>query len=415
MAERRRVVVTGAAGLSPLGLDWVGTRRALFEGRSGIDVIPEWAPIEGLGTRIGGAIRDFAPPPAWPRKKTRTMGRVALLATRASELALEAAGLLGAAQLSDGRTGVAFGSASGSKPAANRYSSALHERKRLQGIAASDYHQLAGHTCSANLAQFFELRGRLVSTSTACVAGSQALGFAAEAIRHGLQDVMIAGGAEELSVNDVAVFDIMRASSRRNAEPARASRPFDADRDGVVVSEGAAALVLESLEHAAGRGAAILGELVGFATNCDGAHMTSPDPLGMQAVMELALADAGLRAGDIGYLCAHGTSTEQGDIAETQATARVFGRSVATSSLKGHLGHALGACGALEAWIVMQALREGWLPGTLNLDRVDPRCAELDYVAGAPRRAEVEFAMSNNFAFGGVNTSLILRRWSERS
>jgi len=415
MSAGRRVVVTAAAGLCPLGEDWGTVRHALRKGVSGISRIRDWDSISGLGSRIAGAIPGFAAPATYPRKKTRTMGRVALLATRATELALESTGLLGSSLLSSGRAGVAYGSASGSKPALNRYSTALHERQQLQGIGASDYHKLAGHTCSANLAQFFALRGRQIATCTACVAGSQAIGFAFESIRHDLQDIMIAGGAEELSVDDAAVFDVMRASSRRNDDPSRASRPFDSGRDGVVVSEGAATLILESLEHASARGAPILAEIVGFATNCDGTHMTNPDSFGMQTAMELALADAGLAPGDIDYVCAHGTATALGDIAEGQATARLFGAKVPVSSLKGHLGHALGACGSLEAWIAIHMLCEGWIAPTLNLEDPDDLCGELDHVRGSPRETPLLHAMSNNFAFGGVNTSLIFRRWSNPS
>jgi 3-oxoacyl-[acyl-carrier-protein] synthase II len=410
MDPRRRVVVTGMAGLSPLGSGWGPVGKALRDGKSGIARIDAWNDIEGLSTRIGGRV-DFSTPEAWPRKKTRTMGRVALLATRASELALADAGLLGDPVLGSGRVGIAYGSASGSKDALDRYSSALHTRKRLQGIAASDYHKLSGHTCSANLAQFFEVRGRQIATPSACVAGAQALGYAYEAIRFGRQDAMIAGGAEELSVKDVAVFDIMRASSKRNDDPQRASRPFDADRDGVVLSEGAATLILEELGHARARGVEPLAEIIGFGTNSDGAHMTRPDSVGMQGAMELALADAELQPDQIDWINAHGTATDQGDVAESQAIGRLFGCDVPTSSLKGHFGHALGACGPLETWLGIGMLREGWVAPTLNLERIDERCGALDYVRGTPRSLAVEHMITNNFAFGGVNASLVVRRW----
>ncbi len=413
MTRARRVVVTGMAGLSPLGNDWKPVRSALREGRSGIARIPDWDEIDGLSTRIGGLV-ELAPPEAWPRKKTRTMGRVALLATRATELALQDAGLLGSPLLGGGRIGVAYGSASGSKDALDRYSSALHTHKRMRGIAASDFHKLSGHTCSANLAQFFEVRGRQIATPTACVAGAQAVGYAYEAIRFGRQEAMIAGGAEELSIKDVAVFDVMRASSTRNDDPAHASRPFDATRDGVVLAEGAATLVLEELDHAEARGAEPLAEIVGFGTNSDGAHMTRPDTVGMQGAMELALADAELPPGAIDWVNAHGTATDQGDVAESQAVWRLLGDGVPTSSLKGHFGHALGACGPLELWMGIAMLREGWAAPTLNLERVDERCGDLDYIRTAPRPLDIEHMITNNFAFGGVNTSLVVRRWGDR-
>jgi 3-oxoacyl-[acyl-carrier-protein] synthase II len=210
---------------------------------------------------------------------------------------------------------------------------------------------------------------------------------------------------------NAAVFDVMFATSKRNHEPDRTPRPFDRHRDGLVVGEGAGTFVLEELEHARARGARIYAELVGFGTNGDGTHITNPDVRGMQTVMELALKDAGLAPGDVGYVNAHGTATEAGDIAESEATYRVFGDRVPISSLKSFLGHTLGAGGALEAWISIMMLREDWFAPTLNLDEPDPRCAPLDYVRGAARELRVEHVMSNNFAFGGVNTSLIFTRW----
>jgi 3-oxoacyl-[acyl-carrier-protein] synthase II len=210
---------------------------------------------------------------------------------------------------------------------------------------------------------------------------------------------------------DAAIFDVLFAASTRNDEPERTPRPFDAGRDGMVVGEGAGCLVLEELEHARRRGAPIHAELLGWGTNCDGRHLTNPDAEGMQEVMRLGLADAELAASDVGYVNAHGTATEIGDIAESQATRAVFGERTPVSTLKGHLAHTLGACGALEAWLTIEMLREGWVAPNLNLERVDERCAPLDYVQGAPRPLPVEIAVSNNFAFGGVNTSLVLRRW----
>jgi 3-oxoacyl-[acyl-carrier-protein] synthase II len=220
---------------------------------------------------------------------------------------------------------------------------------------------------------------------------------------------MIAGGAEEFHPLDAAVFDIMYATSTRNDAPESTPRPFDVDRDGLVVGEGAGTLVLEEFDHATRRGAPIYAEVVGYGTNCDGKHITHPDSDGMAAVMDLSLEDAGLAAEDIGYLNAHGTATEAGDIAEGLATQAVLGAKVPISSLKSYLGHTLGACGAIEAWITIEMMREGWFAPTLNLDSVDPRCGELDHLQGEGRSIDVTYAMTNNFAFGGINTSLIFR------
>jgi 3-oxoacyl-[acyl-carrier-protein] synthase II len=406
-----RVVVTGMGGVCGLGSEWKAVREALRTGRSAVVQAPELAEIDGMRTRLLAPVRDFERPERWPRKKTRSMGRVSLLAARASELALESAGLTGSALLGDGSTGISYGSTAGSPTAMEIYARSLFSKRTTRGIAATDYVQFMSHTVAANLAQFFEIRGRVVPSCSACTSGSQGIGFGFEAIRFGRQVVMLTGGAEELHPIDAVVFDVLYATSTRNDEPTRTPRPFDADRDGLVVGEGAATLVLEELDHARARGARIRAELVGFGTNCDGRHLTNPDASGMEGVMRLALADAGLEPEEIDCVNAHGTATDVGDVAESTATHAVFGDRVPVSTLKGHLGHTLGACGAIEAWLAIEMMEEGWIAPTLNLETIDPRCAALDYVRGAPRAARIRHVMSNNFAFGGVNTSLIFRRW----
>jgi 3-oxoacyl-[acyl-carrier-protein] synthase II len=267
------------------------------------------------------------------------------------------------------------------------------------------------HTTAANIGIFFGARGRIIPTSSACTSGSQGLGYAYEAIKYGKQSLMIAGGAEELCPTEAMAFDTLYATSRRNDAPQTSPRPYDRDRDGLVVGEGAAILVLEELEHARRRGARIHAELMGFGTNSDGVHVTRPEEGAMRAVMELALADAGITADAIGYVNGHGTATEHGDIAETRATSAMFGSSMPISSQKSYLGHTLGACGALEAWFTIEMMNRGWFAPTLNLDHVDERCGALDYIVGDGRELTAEYAMTNNFAFGGVNTSLIFKRW----
>jgi len=408
----RRVVVTGMGGICPLGDNWPSVREKLRAGISGISVLPEWSQYNGLGTHLGAVVGDFAPPEHYVRKKIRSMGRVSLLATRATELALDEAGLQKSPLLADGSMGVAYGSTSGSPPAMEVYARSIWANRTTKGIAATDYIQFMSHTCAANVALFFGLKGRIIPTCSACTSGSQGIGYGYEAIRFGRQTAMASGGAEELHVIDAAVFDIMFATSTRNDRPDRTPRPFDAHRDGLVVGEGAATLILEELHHALDRGARIYAEVVGFGTNCDGRHITNPDADGMQRVMQLALEDAGLSATAIGYVNAHGTGTKLGDTAESLATHRVFGSTIPISSLKSYFGHTLGACGALEAWFTIQMMREGWFAPTLNLDEIDPDCAPLDYIQAASRALEVEYVMSNNFAFGGVNTSLIFKRWT---
>jgi 3-oxoacyl-[acyl-carrier-protein] synthase II len=221
---------------------------------------------------------------------------------------------------------------------------------------------------------------------------------------------MLAGGAEEMSGPAVAVFDTLYATSTRNDEPHLTPRPFDIARDGLVVGEGAATLVLEEYEHAVARGARIHAEIVGFGCNSDGAHITQPTAHTMALAMQLALRDANLPADAIAYVNAHGTSTDRGDIAESHATAQTFGASMPISSLKSYVGHTLGACGALEAWWTIEMMKRNWYAPTLNLTNVDPACAPLDYIMDTGRTIDAEYVMSNNFAFGGINTSLVFRR-----
>jgi 3-oxoacyl-[acyl-carrier-protein] synthase II len=271
---------------------------------------------------------------------------------------------------------------------------------------------MMGHTTPVNIGVFFGLKGRVITTSSACTSGSQGVGYAFEAIRAGAQDIMLAGGAEELCPTEAAVFDTLYATSTRNDQPDSSPRPFDRDRDGLVIGEGACTLVLERRDHALARGAKIYAEIVGFDTNADGAHVTQPSPETMQRVLEMALANAGLSPDAIGYVSAHGTATDRGDLAESHATYNVFGENMPISSLKSYMGHTLGACGALESWLASEMMNSGWFAPTLNLDNVDPECATLDYIRGAGRDLDVEYVMNNNFAFGGINTSLIFRRHS---
>jgi 3-oxoacyl-[acyl-carrier-protein] synthase II len=224
---------------------------------------------------------------------------------------------------------------------------------------------------------------------------------------------MIAGGAEELCPTEAAVFDTLYATSTRNDSPELSPRPFDRDRDGLVIGEGACTLILENRDHALERGANIYAEILGFGTNSDGEHVTQPSPETMQVAIELSLADAGLKPEEIGYVCAHGTATERGDIAESQATQAVFGSDISISSLKSYMGHTLGACGALESWLAIEMMNHDWFAPTINLDNVDPRCAALNYIQGNGREIHTDYVMNNNFAFGGINTSLVFGRHRE--
>ncbi|UTF59738.1 beta-ketoacyl-ACP synthase [Gilvimarinus sp. DA14] len=404
----KRVVVTGMGAVTALGNSWAEFRRALESGTSGIRLMPEWAAYRGLNTQVAGPVDHFVMPAHFPRKKVRSMGRVSQLAAVASESALAQAGLLQSSLRHSGRMGIAYGSSTGSTDAICDFAARLSGRD-LSGVTATNYIKMMSNTTAVNLSVCFEIQGRSYSTSTACTSGSQAIGYAFEAIASGKQDMMLAGGAEELCPSEAAVFDTFRASSRKNHSPQQTPSPFDAERDGLVIGEGAASLVLEEYEHAKARGAMVYGEVIGFATNCDGGHVTQPDAASMEQSMTLALLDARLSAADIDYVNMHGTATEWGDIAESNACYNVYGEHVPVSSIKGHIGHSLGASGAIEAWACLHMLADGVLAPTLNLHHPDSRCAPLNYLKGALHEQKLTTVVSNNFAFGGVNTSLILR------
>ncbi|WP_049855455.1 beta-ketoacyl-ACP synthase [Dickeya fangzhongdai] len=406
----RRVVVTGMGGVTAFGDNWDQVASRLLAGRNAVRSMPEWQVYDGLNTLLGAPVEDFQLPEHYTRKRIRSMGRVSLMATRATELALEQAGLLGHPVLTNGETGIAYGSSTGSTGPVSEFATMLTE-KHTNNITGTTYVQMMPHTTAVNAGLFFGLRGRVIPTSSACTSGSQAIGYAWEAIRHGYQTVMVAGGAEELCPSEAAVFDTLFATSQRNDAPETTPAPFDAGRDGLVIGEGAGTLILEELEHAQARGATIYAELVGFYTNCDAAHITQPQRETMQVCIEGALRMAGLTPADIGYINAHGTATDRGDVAESQATAAIFGNTTPISSLKSYFGHTLGACGSLEAWMSIEMMRAGWFAPTLNLRQPAEDCGDLDYIIGEPRQLDVEYIQSNNFAFGGINTSLIFRRW----
>ncbi|MFL9813396.1 beta-ketoacyl-ACP synthase [Stutzerimonas sp. VN223-3] len=407
----KRVVVTGMAGITSLGSDWASIEGNFSANRSGIRRMHEWDRFTELNTRLAGPVDDFAVPGHWTRKQLRSMGRVSKLSVKAAEQALEHAGLLGDGSIRDGRMGVACGSSTGSTEEIKAFGNMLLNSV-ADGLNANSYIRMMPHTTAANISIFFGLTGRVIPTSSACTSGSQGIGYAYEAIKFGRLPMMLAGGAEELCATEAMVFDALYATSLKNDAPHTSPRPYDAGRDGLVIGEGAGMLVLEELEHALARGATIHAELIGFGSNADGLHATKPEQLTMRRAMELALEDAGLPAEAIGYVNGHGTATEQGDIAETLATQALFGSRMPISSQKSFLGHTLGACGALESWFSIEMMNRDRYIHTLNLDSIDPRCGELDYLTGTPRSMQHEYVMNNNFAFGGINTSLIFRRWA---
>lgn len=405
----RRVVITGMAGVSPLGNDWETIGKAFREGRTGIKKLDDWDRYVDLNTRLAAPAENFDVEKRWPRKKMRCMGPVSKMAVFATEQALDDAGLAGDDILTSGRMGVAYGSSFGSTQPVIAFVNLLTDGT-IKDLTATSYIKMMNHTTAVNIGVFFNLKGRIIPTSSACTSGSQGIGYAYEAIKHGMQDVMVAGGAEELCPSMAAVFDTLFATSTHNDQPSKYPRPYDRDRDGLVIGEGACSLILEDYERARARGAKIYAEIVGYGTNSDGNHITQPAADTMEVALRMALNDAGLSPDAIGLVNGHGTATDRGDIAETVATHAVFGSRVPIHSLKGFFGHTLGACGALEAWLGIEMMRESWFTHTPNLDNVADECADLDYIQGEGRKLEIDYLMSNNFAFGGINTSLIFKR-----
>ncbi|MEO3683294.1 beta-ketoacyl-ACP synthase [Shewanella vesiculosa] len=406
----KRVVVTGIGGISALGQDWQQIKASLLAKHNCVIRMDEWDRYPGLNTRLAAPVTEFVTPKHYSRKKIRSMGRVSLMATRASELALEDAGLLDDPILNSGQVGVAYGSSTGSTDPIIGFGEML-KTGEMSGLTATSYIRMMAHTTAVNVGVFFGLQGRIHTTSSACTSASQGIGYAYEAIKYGMQTIMLAGGAEELCPTEAVVFDTLFATSTKNDQPELTPRPFDSQRDGLVIGEGACTLILEELEHAQARGVKIYAELIGFGTNSDGQHVTQPNAKTMEVAIRLALTDAKLSEQEIGYISAHGTATDRGDVAETAATYAVFGANTPISSLKSYTGHTLGACGSLEAWTSIEMMNEGWFAPTLNLTDIDSECAQLDYIKDEIRYIDTNYIMSNNFAFGGINTSLIFKRW----
>ncbi len=411
----KRVVITGIGAVTAFGNSWREVSAAFKNKQNAVQSKVDWIErYPELEARLGAEIYDYTPPKHWQRKQLRSLGRVSQFAVEAAERALSMANLLDENgiildYLKDGRMGVACGSSTGSTKDV-RDAAELLMTGKSDGFNANTYVRMMPHTTAANIGIFFGLTGRIIPTSSACSSGSQGIGYAYEAIKYGMIPMMLAGGAEEFCPSEVYVFDSLYAASRNADNPKQTPRPYDKDRDGLVIGEGGCIFVLEELEHAIARGANIIAEVVGYGANSDGAHVTRPQKDTMRRCMELALKDANLSADKIGYVNGHGTATEQGDIAETQATEAVLGF-VPLSSQKSYLGHTLGACGALESWFSIEMMKEGWFAPTINLENIDERCGKVDYIQGDGRELQTDYVMNNNFAFGGVNTSLIFKRW----
>jgi len=406
----KRVVVTGMSAITSLGHNWQDFEANLRKKNNAVEVNESLKEIEGLYTHLSAPIKDFEKPAHYKRKQVRSMGRISLMATSATEQALIDADLLDDAYIKSGRMGIAYGSSAGSSEPMVAFGD-LIKSGDMNGINATSYIKMMSHTTAVNVGVFFGISGRVYTTSSACTSSSQAIGYAYEAIKFGRQEMMVAGGGEELCPSQVVVFDTLYATTTKNDSPKTTPKPFDKDRDGLVIGEGACTLILEEYEHAVARGATIHAEVVGYGTNSDGVHVTQPTKETMAVAMTESIRDAGIQPSEIGYVNAHGTATDRGDIAETNATQLAISANVPISSLKSYLGHTLGACGAIEAWASISMMNNGWFAPTINLDNIDPECGDLDYIREDGREIETNYVMSNNFAFGGINTSLIFKKF----
>ncbi len=408
----RRVVVTGLGTISPLGVTTPRFWDALVSGRCGIGPIQRFD-ASPFDVRIGGECRDFDPAACLNHRQVKRMDRFAQMAMAAAIEAFDHAGLT-PDDYEPLRAGVIMGTGIGGLSEIEEQ----HLRLLNKGpgrVSAFTIPKLMANAAAGHIAIQWNLQGVTASVATACASATSAMGDAYHAIRRGLVDVIVTGGAEAaLTPLGLGAFAAMKALSQRNDDPQHASRPFDKDRDGFVLSEGAGILIFEEYEHARRRGAEILCEVAGYGTSTDADDMVQPDPDGRGAAlaMSAALRDARVNPDDVHYINAHGTSTPLGDIAETKAIKRVFGDAasrLAVSSTKGATGHALGASGGLEAIAAICALRNNVIPPTINLDQPDPEC-DLDYVPHTARDARLEVVMSNSFGFGGHNTCIVFRR-----
>ncbi len=408
----RRVVVTACSAITPIGRTRQEIVRHLVEGISGVKKLRD----DGLLTAhihsgVYGTV-DYPIDYDFKRSHRKTMGPVSYYACQVAKEALQASGL-DPAFITSGRLGVAFGSTHGS-PSAQRniYKTFFTESKqRVTAIGAVDYLKSMVHTTAVNITKMFGITGRVISSSTACTTSSQSIGFGYETVKYGMQDAMLCGGADEYDTTTVAVFDnLLACSTEFNETPHLTPRPFDVSRDGLVVGEGAGAVLLEEYEHAKHRGARILGEVIGFSCNNNGGDLILPNIDGITKTITLALKNAAIDPDDVDFISAHATATKMGDVIEAQAIGNVYADGPVVTGLKSYIGHTMASCGAIEAIITLYLMDEGFIPPTLNLDEVDERCAMIRHAVQLLEKP-VRIAAVQNFAFGGVNTCFILKKF----
>jgi 3-oxoacyl-[acyl-carrier-protein] synthase II len=402
----QRAVITGYGVVTPIGYSVSEMMASLDAGVCATRTMPpSWNRYGKLQCQVGATI-ELRDPKAIPRPLRRTMSPMSILAVQASQAALAHAKIDVAGIPGDTRFGCIMGSTTGSPQALARTYEMLLAQNEYMQLGASEFFQCVSHTVALNVAQYFGVKGVVSATSAACASGLQAVGAAFDQIRLGRQDVVLCGGAEELHETVVGSFDILYAASTKyNDSPTQTPRPFDIHRDGLVCGEGAGAIVMEEYDHAIRRGAAILAEVVGYHTCSNGTHVSQSDETSMITCMKLALESGGLSARDVGYVNAHATGTQQGDAAEARAIGAVFGPEIPVSSLKGNMGHTLGASGPIELAATIEMMRGGVVQPTHNLDEVDPACAGIRHVREKITHPFRAF-LKNSFAFGGINSAI---------
>ncbi len=409
---KRRVVITGSSAITPIGYGKDAIVESLQQGRSGVKPLRDDGLLsQRIHSKVFGTV-DYPIDFGFSRKDSKTMGPVSFYACQVAKDVLAQSGLE-QEFITSGRLGVSFSSTHGSPTVQREIYKTFFSgmESGFSSIGAVDYLKSMVHTTAVNISRMFGITGRVIASSTACTTSSQSIGFGYEMVKYGMQDAMLCGGADEYDTTTVAVFDnLLACSVDYNDSPECTPRPFDAGRDGLVVGEGGAALLLEEYETAKKRGASILGEVIGFACNNNGGDLILPNLDGITATLRLGLADAAIQAEDVDFISAHATATKMGDVIESQAIDQVYGDSPFVSGLKGYMGHTMGTCGAIELILSLYMMDEGFLAPTLNLETVDPRCGMLKHVPEL-MDAETEIAAVQNFAFGGVNTCLLIRKW----
>jgi len=407
--QLKRVVVTGAGAVSPFGVGKDILMDSLYRGASGTVTVPELKSIKGVRSHVAALVKGVDPG-VIPRKYRRSMSKMSIYAVLACQEALREANIP-AERISGGNMGICIGSTIDSIDTLQKFFEEYLAEKNMEQMRSTIFFQIMNHSCAFNVSQALGIEGRVIAPSAACSTGCQAVGIGYEMIAFGKQELMLCGGADEFHPLSTASFDIINAASAGyNDRPHKTPRPFDRDRDGIVCAEGSGILLLESMESARERGAVILAEVAGFATNSYPENIADPSAASMKSCMKRALSEAGINPSDIDYINAHATATIQGDIEEGRAIGEIFGEKTPVSSLKGHLGHTMAASGGLELIATIEMMRSNCIIPTLNLENPDELCKKINLTMKLENR-EIRFALKNNFALGGVNSSLILRRY----